>query len=339
METKNSNLKLWAILIMVGLVGMTGMVQAQDTKTTTTTTTTNAVATSTGNTVGIGDNNLWSIGIHGMFAKPMFQLEDNRYRNGGSIDLEVLSPNLLKSSKFWQVKLGGHIDYVGSGTEVTEIELLEPAGELADYRIRNQSVGLHLIGRLTTKEMAITPYLDGIIGGRGLFSTNIISLQDEDPEFETSETDFLTSNITFIYGGSLGALVKLGNNVFADFRVTYSQGSRADFVSLDHFDTDMSTYPNFEHTIVERTRTPLLFFSAGVVFNISTEYGGEGSLNSNRNSGSNGNVYYGNRTTRRTSRNNNDCEPNRRTSRTKKKIKLKTNNGKPKDKPKPKPAY
>lgn len=333
METKN-NMKLWAILMVLGLAGMVGTVKAQNTSKT-------VYSTSSGESTGIGENDKWSLGLHFMYAKPMFQLEDNRYRNGGSFDLEVLSPSLLKKSSFFQFKLGGHIDYTGSGTEVLEIELLEPAGELADYRVRNQSVGLHLMGRLTTKEMAVMPYIDGIIGGRGLFSTNVISLQNESPDYETSTTDFLTSDITFIYGGSLGTLVKLGKNTFADFRVTYSQGSRADFVSLDHFDADLSTYPNFEHTIVERTRTPLLFFSAGVVFNITSSYGGEGYQNADSyrsNGGNSGNVYYGNRTTRRSNRNNNGCEPRRSTG-AKKKIKLKTNTGKPKDKPKAKPAY
>ncbi|MGB0523891.1 MAG: hypothetical protein ACPGJS_13070 [Flammeovirgaceae bacterium] len=329
----NNNIKLLAVLLMIGFIGLAENVNAQGSDTTKTT-----YLTSSGNTYGIGKASKWSLGFHLMYAKPLFQLDDNGYRDGFSIDAEVLSPSILNESSFWQIKFGGHIDYTGSGNELTEVELQEPAGEMADYRVRNQSVGLHLIGRLTTKEMAITPYLDGIIGGRGLFSTQIISLQDQDPDFENTSTEFLTDDLTFIYGGSLGALVKLGNNSFADFRVTYSQGSRADFVSLNQFDADLSTYPNYEHTIMERVRTPMLFFSAGVVFNITSSHNGSGyeSIDSNNRRNSGGVFYGGTRTTRR-NRNNEACEPTRR-PRTKKKLKLKTGTGKPKA-DKPKPAY
>lgn len=344
METKN-RIKLMALLMILGIIGLAEQSQGQTPDTTKTT-----YLTSSGNTYQVGNSQKWSVGLHVFHAKPMFQLEDNRYRRGWSFDLEVLSPSLLKESSFFQFKLGGHIDYTGSGTEKTEL-VLDPAfvedgpiGEMIDYRIRNQSVGLHLMGRLSTKEMAITPYIDGIIGGRGLFSTQSVSLQEENAEFE-GFSEFLTSDITFIYGGSLGALVKLGRNSFADFRVTYSQGSRADFVSLDHFDIDMEDYPYLNHTIVRNTRTPMLFFSAGVVFNISANYNSEGyeGLDSYRNNRSNsgGSVYYGNRGTRSTrgSRSNNGCEPNRPRTTKKKKIKLKTGTSKPKKDDKPKPAY
>ena len=188
MESK-IKIKLMTVLMLLSIIGMADCVKAQDSTKTT-------YLTSSGTTYEVGKASKWSVGMHLFYAKPLFELEDNRYRNGFSIDLEALSPSLLKESSFWQIKLGGHIDYTGSGTEKTEIELAEQAGEMADYRVRNQSVGLHLIGRLTTKEMPITPYLDGIIGGRGLFSTQIISLQDADPEFESSTTEFLTSNVT-----------------------------------------------------------------------------------------------------------------------------------------------
>ena len=330
MESK-SKFRLIAVLMMIGLVGMTSLGNAQDTTKTT-------YLTSGGETYNIGNSKKWSLGLHLLYAKPMFELEDNRYRDGFSFDLEVLSPSLLNESSPFQFKLGGHIDYTGSGNEKTVVELQEPAGELADYRVRNQSVGLHLIARLSTKEMKITPYIDGIIGGRGLFSTQIISLQDEDPDYESTSTEFLTDDITFIYGGSLGALVKLGKNSYMDYRITYSQGSRADFVSLDNFDADMSTYPDYAHTIIERTKTPLLFFSAGVVFNITSSYdGGYESIDSNRRTNTGGNVYYGTRRTTRRNSSNNGCEPTR-TTRTKKKLKLKTGSGKPKE-DKPKPAY
>lgn len=286
MVIKNSKLNVLVALIMLGLVGLSTSTEAQ-TKARLLGSQTTTTQAST-----LQPTNPWRAGFQTSFAKPLDELAASNYRNGGGVALEIFTPSLLKSTGLFNVQLGVHLDYMRSGTEAQDINLPEYGTDPVQYRARNQSSGLHLIGRLTTKEMGVMPYLDGFIGSRFFFSTSSV-LIEEDPECPHFETDFLTNNLTFVYGGSIGTMVKVNYNTRLDFRLTYSQGSAADFINLDNFEADLNANPmtashtqrdsdiapdpdtttptplsNPEHTIHKRINTPLLFFSAGIVFDL-----------------------------------------------------------------------
>jgi hypothetical protein len=296
--------------------------------------------------INVGGNDYWSLGLHALFSKPLNELDENCYRNGVAFDLEILSPSLLNKTSPLQLKVGGHLDYLGSGREKNEAYAVfdgESTGDL-DYPIdittRNNSFGFHGMLRLKlNNSWKIQPYLDGIVGGRALFTTETSTLQNPEPDTEPSNTKNLHRNITFIFGGSVGALVKLSRMTYLDFRVTYSHGSRADFVNLDKI-----TYDPVDRVLDYRgdvtvfdSKTEMLFFSAGVKFDL--DFSGFSSISSGNNSNSSGSVFYGGTRTGRTTRNRNSssCEP-RRTTRTKKAWGSGSKTGsKPKPKPKPKP--
>ncbi|MGB0522575.1 MAG: hypothetical protein ACPGJS_06430 [Flammeovirgaceae bacterium] len=271
--------RLLVVFMIVGLTSLTVIAQAQ-------------LISIGAPSIRKANPNPWSLGIQAMFATPVQELKHNHYRNGGGIALEVFSPSLLPSSNLLNIKLGTHLDYMRSGTEMEMLDLRAYGTEPVEYRARNQSAGFHLIGRLTTKEMGVTPYLDGIIGSRWLFSTSSVLIEEE-PDCPHYETDFLTNTLTFVYGGAVGAMVRLDQSIMLDFRMTYSQGSAANFINLDNFDEDINGQPivishrdadeaeatttttytapsgsNPEHTILKRIRTPQLFFSAGLVFKL-----------------------------------------------------------------------
>lgn len=281
MESKKNRLNALVVLMIVGLTSLSTITQAQ----------TMSSAITVSNTPIIRRDNQWNLGTQLMFAAPLQELRDNHYRNGGGVAVEIFSPTILDPSSFLNIQFGTHLDYMSSGSESEMLDLRAYGTDPVKYRAQNESAGLHLIGRLITKEMRVTPYLDGIIGSRMLFSTSSVLIEEE-PDCPHFETDFLSKNLTLVYGGSVGAMVKVNHMFTLDFRMTYSQGSAASFINLDNFDADINGSPfttlhrdadeaepttvttttprnpgeTPEHTMLEQIQTPLLFFSTGVVF-------------------------------------------------------------------------
>ncbi len=296
--------------------------------------------------VNVAGNDYWSLGLHTFFSKPLNELDENCYRNGVAFDVEILSPSLLRKTSPLQLKVGGHLDYLGSGSERMEAYAVfdgdgTGVGDL-DYPIdvttRNSSFGFHAMLRLKlNNDWRVQPYLDGIVGGRALFTTETSTLQNPEPDIEPSNTRNLHRNITFIFGGSAGALVKVSRMTSLDFRVTYSHGSRADFINLDKATYDpIDRVPDYSEANVFNSKTEMLFFSAGVKFNL--DFSGFSNLSSGNNRTNNGGgVFYGgtrnNRNTR--NRNSSSCEP--RPRQRKSWSSGSKTDPKPKPKPKPKP--
>ncbi len=283
----------------------------------------------------LGDENInthWTLGTGLMYGLPL-QGFDPYYRDGVAWHIEVFTPSLLPEDSELHLKLGAHADALFSGRETVEITLQDPAGVRADYGITNASVGGHLIARLTTKPRKVMPYLDGIIGGRWLFSTEEIVMQEQLPDYESVVVESLSDHPTFIFGGSLGAMVKIGRFSYLDFRVTYSHGSRANYIDLSTVEgTADAVY--FQES---ESKTPLLFTNIGVVWQL----GGRPSQPRNNYSiGMDSTPSYGifgifrssNRSSRR-SNNNEYCAPgdSRQSNRATKKPSIKKNP--PKKKP------
>lgn len=258
-----------------------------------------------------GDPNIhkyWNFGTGLMYGLPLLEFKDQQYRNGLSLHAEVFSPSLLSDKSWLQFKLGAHIDGMYSGKETTNVVLQDPAGEIADYSIMNYSIGGHILGRLTTKEARVMPYLDGFIGGRWLASLEMIELDQEFDDYEDRISDVLAHDITFTLGASLGALVKVNDYAYLDFRVTYSHGSRSDFVNLESV-APIDDAVNFQ---INNTMTPLLFTQVGIVVQINgyPYYTGTNTNYDVYEDNNTSNLYRSRR--RAASRNNDICAPRNR---------------------------
>jgi hypothetical protein len=168
------------------------------------------------------------------------------------------------------LQLGAHFDLMNSGWKKAEIVVQDPANAEAVYRLSNNSVGLHFMGRLSKRSGIIRPYLDGIIGFRGFFTSENIRLKKNHDDYERSTQNEVISKGTFIYGGSLGMLVRVKPDTFLDFRITYSHGTRARYADLDSFRNvgGEVVYGNIS------SKTPLLFVNLGVVTSIYPSSGG-----------------------------------------------------------------
>ncbi len=202
------------------------------------------------------------LGLHFIGASPLNELCDSTYRHGFGFGMEFMSNNLIRNvanPDRIDFRIGGSFEFLAHGKETREIVLNTIASDPGDYTVRNNHLGLLLTGRFTFIGNArVSPYVDGFLGPRFFNTTESIVPQREIQGFEPSETN-IYNNSTFHYGASLGVLFKL-NSIFAvDTRVSYSDGTEANWAVLNsaHLDGNFLKYQS------TKTFTDLLVYRVG----------------------------------------------------------------------------
>ena len=171
-------------------------------------------------------------GIAVQYARPVEQFRDNGYRDGFG-----MSMNLLSRPRFTNpvvgIQYGAQFDIEGSGMSADPLIMPSPeTGELAEMEVKNTQMGLHGIARVvTTDRLPVQLYADGMIGSRLFMGQE--SFEHLDNSYECPEINTLQSDFVFSYGGSLGALIRLGAFGSLDLRTTYlSSAGSAEFIDL-----------------------------------------------------------------------------------------------------------
>ncbi|AFM04879.1 hypothetical protein Fleli_2514 [Bernardetia litoralis DSM 6794] len=106
----------------------------------------------------------------------------------------------------------------------------------------------------------IYPYVDGLIGGRYIYTRTTEEEDGVDIDSFIEQDGF-----SFAYGGAGGVLVSLSENIKLDIRAVYTQGSRTKYLTKNSIYPD-PTFPDEFIYDVKNTRTDMLSLQAGITF-------------------------------------------------------------------------
>lgn len=209
------------------------------------------------------------IGMHfiGSSAQNMFC--DSAYRHGYGFNMEFYSNNLLRKSvnpNALDLRFGIGFDIQGAGKEKRAVILNTPNSDPGKEKLSNSHIGITANMRLTfLGEKRLSPYLDGFVGLRGFYSHRELTIDDPNPDYETSTSEQLLSTGTTRYGASFGMMYRLNRVVSVDTRVTYSAGSAGNWLNLNTVDQK----DNIVSYRVSNTTTDLFIYRIGFVFNLN----------------------------------------------------------------------
>jgi hypothetical protein len=173
-----------------------------------------------------------TMGFGVQYARPTGQLQNKGYRDEFGVSM-----NLLSRPRFTHpvigLQYGAQFDLACS--EMNRDPLLMPSpdtGELSEMSVENMQAGLHGVARvLTTDRLPVQLYADGMLGSRLFLGQESFAHVDE--TYDCPEVNTLQKDLVLSYGGSLGALVRLGPFGSLDLRATYlSSGGPAEFIDL-----------------------------------------------------------------------------------------------------------
>jgi hypothetical protein len=209
------------------------------------------------------------IGTHfiGSSAQNMFC--DSAYRHGYGFNMEFFSNNLLRKSvnpNAFDLRFGLGVDFQGAGKEKRSVILNTPNSDPGKEVLKNSHIGLSATMRMTfLGEKRLSSYVDGFVGLRGFYSHRELTIDDPNPDYETSSSEQLFSTGTTRYGASFGAMYRLGRVVSIDTRVTYSAGSAGNWLNLN----SVTQQDNVVSYNVSNTTTDLFIYRVGFVFNLN----------------------------------------------------------------------
>lgn len=194
-----------------------------------------------------------ALGIHLQYDRPISELKSEGYRNGIGLNLDVMYGEFeMRIPAVFQLGLQGEINFHGS--ESVDIQLA--TGESADITIRNLHGGIFGAFRILSPYAPVRVYADGLIGTRVFFSQDVFRVEGADePDIEGVANAF-----AFSYGGALGFLIKINEEVSIDGRVKYTKGSWIRYVDLEtvELQNDEVIYD------FQRSMTDLIIFQLGV---------------------------------------------------------------------------
>lgn len=205
------------------------------------------------------------LGIHFVGSKAQNTFCDSAYRNGYGFSMEFFSNNLLRNTPQRAVGLrfglGWDIQWAGHHSE--SVILNTPNSDPGKEKFSNTHLGLTASARLTFMPYSrLTPYIDGHVGLRGFYTNQILTMDDPSPEYESSTSNSILSTGTQRYGGSVGLMYRLTNNIYLDTRVTYSKGTAGNWINLNNINYENGV-ANYDRT---RTTTDLLIYHVGFNF-------------------------------------------------------------------------
>ncbi len=106
----------------------------------------------------------------------------------------------------------------------------------------------------------IYPYVDGLLGGRYIYTR---TTEEEDGEDINSFIE--QDGFSFAYGGAGGVLISLSEEIKLDIRAVYTQGSKTKYLTKNSIYPD-PLFPNEFIYDVKKSRTDMLSFQVGITF-------------------------------------------------------------------------
>lgn len=204
-----------------------------------------------------------TMGVTGQYLKSVGAFQEANYKDGGGLGLEIFSPNLIKAEAPVGIQLGAQLSIGMNGMKTQEIEYTSPTIETWEHTITNKNIGLMAVGRLiSTDKLPVRIYLDAMAGTKMFTSDESLDLKGANHSEDDAGCNFetLTRSFNFAYGGSVGTMVKLNDQLSLDFRATYMEGTSAEYVDLSSFQVG-KTDVAYD---IQRSPMQMLSFQAGV---------------------------------------------------------------------------
>lgn len=211
-----------------------------------------------------------SIGTAIQYTRPTAQLADKGFKEGFGISMNILSRARFNNPVVG-LQFGAQMDFECSGMSQDALLMPSPTtGELAEMNIENTQIGLHGIARVvTTDQFPVQVYADGMIGSRMFMAQESFEHIDD---YDCPEVNTLNTNLVLSYGGSLGALVRVGRVITLDMRATYLTSSGpATFADLESVQQTEAGFYDFQY---KRAPASQLRFQLGVNMPLSGMCGG-----------------------------------------------------------------
>ncbi len=197
-------------------------------------------------------------GFQLQYAQALGELKEESYRNGGGLNLDILYGEFGTSLPIvFQTGIQADFNFHGQESESVTLN----TGETAEISIRNQNAGIFGTIRALSPYSPVRVYLDGLIGTRFFFSQDVFMLEGA----EDSDIEGITNTWAFSYGGAIGLLVQINDELSIDARLKYTQGSWAEYVDLETVElvNDEFIYD------FQRSTTQLLTFQLGISLYLS----------------------------------------------------------------------
>jgi hypothetical protein len=206
-------------------------------------------------------------------ANPMHQLNDSGYRNGIGFSMEYLSPSLFSSSadrKPFEVRIGAGIEFFHHGTsnKIKDVVFDTPNNDLGSVKFQNQMFGFYVAPKFIFNVGRFSPYFDVFANARIFNSYQVNKFNKEVQGYERSSNKPVLQNSAAHYGGSLGIIYNLGNNIAFDLRVSYSTGGAINFVNLNSAAKDPDFKSNVKYSSVQSPVSDMLTYRIGILFKL-----------------------------------------------------------------------
>jgi hypothetical protein len=206
------------------------------------------------------------IGYYGIFSKPVFIMDDMRYRGGFGASIEFLSSDLLaKPNKNFQLRAGASLAMADQQRIRYNITLDTPDNDPGKITYNNTTLGADGILKLIYARKDVKPYVDVFLGGRNYYSKEKIESDKYIPGYQSTTQSNVAGQFVLDLGASMGLLFKISPHAHFDLRASYATSpSQVQYVDLSSVKKD----GNAVNYNLVHTRPQLLIFRLGFVFDL-----------------------------------------------------------------------
>lgn len=212
------------------------------------------------------------IGLYANGASPLTQLSDSGYRNGWGFSVEYLSPSLFSQNPTaFEFRVGAGVEFLHHGTsnKVKDLVFNTPNNDKGSVKLQNQMFGFYVAPKFIFNVGNFSPYFDVMANFR-VFNTYQVNKFDKEVQgYERKSSSPVIQNGVAHYGGSLGIIYRLHNNIAFDARVSYTTGAAIKFADLGSIAKDPAYESNVTYRKVNAQASNVLVFRLGILFTIT----------------------------------------------------------------------
>ena len=212
--------------------------------------------------------NSQNLGLYFTGSCPQKSLQNLGYKNGLGFSLEYLSNQLIKKESFClRLSIGFDAQWHGH-KNIDSITFNTPNNDKGYSRFENSCVGLFLGPKFTFNYGLWEPYFELNLAFRQFMTNQISTFYKEPIDYQKSTSTSILSNNTNHYGLGLGSLYHITDNILFDMRVSYSFGTKTDFVSLNSVSLGKNGVDSYDYKIMKANASDLLFYRIGFIFHL-----------------------------------------------------------------------
>lgn len=212
------------------------------------------------------------IGLYANGAAPMNQLNDSGFRNGAGFSVEYLSPSLFSQApSAFEFRLGAGIEFLhhGNSKKIKDLVFNTPNNDKGSVKLQNLMFGFYVAPKFIFNTGKFSPYFDVMANFRVFNTYQINRFNKEVQGYERESSSPVIQNGVAHYGGSVGLMYRLHNNICFDARVSYTTGTAIKFADLGSIAKDPAFESNVSYHTVKSPVSNMLVFRLGILFTIT----------------------------------------------------------------------